>query len=102
WVQSAVERVPLRRVTLEDVARIAAEQMAELARFVAQVNRDVLQRAGGLRAPYRPLAATTGAASKALVRTAKKNPVDKPHIRIPVSASMPPTRRHAGGSTRSP
>jgi hypothetical protein len=30
----------LRRVTLEDVARITADQMAELARFVAQVNPD--------------------------------------------------------------
>jgi hypothetical protein len=34
----------LRRVTLEDVARISADQMAELARFVAQVNPDVLQQ----------------------------------------------------------
>jgi hypothetical protein len=34
----------LRRVTLEDVARITADQMAELARFVAQVNPDVLQQ----------------------------------------------------------
>ena len=34
----------LRRVTLEDVARITTDQMAELARFVAQVNPDVLQQ----------------------------------------------------------
>jgi hypothetical protein len=34
----------LRRVTLEDVAGITADQMAELARFVAQVNPDVLQQ----------------------------------------------------------
>ena len=33
----------LRRVTLEDVARITADQTAELARFVAQCNPDVLQ-----------------------------------------------------------
>jgi len=34
----------LRHVTLEDVARITAEQLVELARFVAQVNPDVLQQ----------------------------------------------------------
>jgi hypothetical protein len=34
----------LRRVTLDDVARITAEQLAELARFVDQVNPDVLQQ----------------------------------------------------------
>ena len=34
----------LRRVTLEDVARITAQQLAELARFVDQVNPDVLQQ----------------------------------------------------------
>jgi hypothetical protein len=34
----------LRRVTLEDVARITAEQLAELARFVDQVNPDLLQQ----------------------------------------------------------
>jgi hypothetical protein len=34
----------LRRVTLEDVAGITADQMAELASFVAQVNPDVLQQ----------------------------------------------------------
>ena len=34
----------LRRVTLEDASRITAEQMAELARFVDQVNPDVLQQ----------------------------------------------------------
>jgi hypothetical protein len=34
----------LRRVTLDDVARITAEQMAELARFVDQVNPDVLRQ----------------------------------------------------------
>jgi hypothetical protein len=34
----------LRRVTLEDVARISGDQMAELARFVAQVNPEVLQQ----------------------------------------------------------
>ena len=34
----------LRRVTLEDVARITAEQMAELARFVDQCNPDVLRQ----------------------------------------------------------
>ena len=33
-----------RRVTLEDVGRITAEQMGELARFVDQVNPDVLQQ----------------------------------------------------------
>jgi len=32
----------LRRVTLEDVGRITAEQLVELARFVDQVNPDVL------------------------------------------------------------
>ena len=35
-------------------------------------------------------------------KTAKEKPVDKPHIRIPVSASTPPTNRHSSGSTRSP
>jgi hypothetical protein len=34
----------LRRVTLEDVARISVEQLVELARFVDQVNPDVLQQ----------------------------------------------------------
>jgi hypothetical protein len=34
----------LRRVTLDDVARISAEQMAELARFVVQVNPDLVQQ----------------------------------------------------------
>jgi hypothetical protein len=34
----------LRRVTLDDVARITAEQMAELARFVAQCSPDTLQQ----------------------------------------------------------
>ena len=34
----------LRRVTLDDVARITAEQFVELARFVDQVNPDVLQQ----------------------------------------------------------
>jgi len=34
----------LRRVMLEDVARINAEQMAELARFVDQCNPDVLRQ----------------------------------------------------------
>jgi hypothetical protein len=34
----------LRRVTLDDVARISVEQMVELARFVDQVNPDVLQQ----------------------------------------------------------
>ena len=34
----------LRRVTLEDVARITAEQMAELARFVDQCSPDVLRQ----------------------------------------------------------
>jgi hypothetical protein len=31
-------------VTLDDVARITAEQLVELARFVDQVNPDVLQQ----------------------------------------------------------
>src|SRR4029079_3683812 len=34
--------------------------------------------------------------------TAKNRPVERPHIRMPVSASTPPTNRHASGSTRSP
>jgi hypothetical protein len=34
----------LRRVTLDDVARITSDQVAALARFVAQVNPDVLQQ----------------------------------------------------------
>ena len=34
----------LRRVTLDDVAGITAEQMAELARFVAQCSPDTLQQ----------------------------------------------------------
>jgi len=34
----------LRRVTLDDVARISVEQLAELARFVEQCNPDVLQQ----------------------------------------------------------
>ena len=34
----------LRRITLDDVARISVEQMAELARFVDQVNPAVLQQ----------------------------------------------------------
>jgi hypothetical protein len=34
----------LRRVTLEDVARITAEQFVELARFVDQCSPDVLQQ----------------------------------------------------------
>jgi hypothetical protein len=36
------------------------------------------------------------------LRTAKKKPVDHPHIRMPVSASTPPSSRHSRGSTRSP
>ena len=34
--------------------------------------------------------------------TVKKNPVDQPHIKIPVKASTPPTSRHFSGKTRSP
>ena len=34
----------LRRVTLEDVARITADQTAELARFVEQCNPDALRQ----------------------------------------------------------
>src|SRR5688572_30338865 len=34
--------------------------------------------------------------------TAKKNPVDHPHIRMPVNASTAPTNCHSFGSTRSP
>ena len=34
----------LRRVTLEDVARITADQTAELARFVEQCNADALRQ----------------------------------------------------------
>jgi hypothetical protein len=34
----------LRRVTLEDVGRITAEQLAELARFVDQCNPDALRQ----------------------------------------------------------
>jgi hypothetical protein len=34
----------LRRVTLDDVARITAEQLAELASFVAQCSPDTLQQ----------------------------------------------------------
>ena len=34
--------------------------------------------------------------------TVKKTAADQPHIRIPVSASTPPTRRHSAGRTRSP
>jgi len=34
----------LRRVTLEDVARITADQTAELARFVAQCSPETLQQ----------------------------------------------------------
>jgi hypothetical protein len=34
----------LRRVTLEDVARTTADQVAALAGFVDQVNPDVLQQ----------------------------------------------------------
>ena len=34
--------------------------------------------------------------------TAKKYPVDRPHIKIPVRASTAPTRRHASGNVRSP
>ena len=34
----------LRRVTLEDVGRITSDQVAALARFVDQVNPDVLQQ----------------------------------------------------------
>jgi hypothetical protein len=34
----------LRRVTLDDVARITAEQLVELARFVDQANPDTLQQ----------------------------------------------------------
>jgi hypothetical protein len=33
-----------RGVTLDDVARISVEQLAELARFVDQVNPDALQQ----------------------------------------------------------
>ena len=36
------------------------------------------------------------------VTTAKKNAVDHPHIRMPVSASIAPTSRHSCGSTMSP
>ena len=32
----------------------------------------------------------------------KKNAVESPHIRMPVSASMAPTSRQSSGSTRSP
>ena len=35
-------------------------------------------------------------------RLAKKKPVDQPHIRMPVSASTPPTSRQSAGSTTSP
>jgi hypothetical protein len=41
-------------------------------------------------------------ASSTRLTTAKKNPVDHPHIRMPVSASIAPTSRHSTGSSRSP
>src|SRR5262245_26821765 len=34
--------------------------------------------------------------------TAKKNPVDQPHIRMPVRASTAPSSRESAGKTRSP
>ena len=37
-----------------------------------------------------------------LLTTAKNNPVDSPHIRMPVNPSTAPTSRHSCGSTRSP
>ena len=40
--------------------------------------------------------------STSRLATAKKNPVDQPHIRIPVRASTAPTSRQFSGSTRSP
>ena len=36
------------------------------------------------------------------IMAAKKKPVDHPHIRMPVSASIAPTNRHSSGSTTSP
>ena len=36
------------------------------------------------------------------VTTAKKKAADQPHIRMPVSASTPPTRRHSLGRSKSP
>jgi hypothetical protein len=39
---------------------------------------------------------------KMSLNTAKNKPVESPHIRMPVSASTPLTRRHSCGSTRSP
>ena len=41
-------------------------------------------------------------AARNLVTAAKKNPVDSPHIRMPVNASSGPSSRHSSGSTRSP
>ncbi len=43
-----------------------------------------------------------GVVSKIRLTAAKKNPVDQPHIRMPVNASMLPTSRQSTGSTRSP
>jgi hypothetical protein len=37
-----------------------------------------------------------------LLATAKKSPVDRPHIRIPVSPSTAESSRHSAGRTRSP
>ena len=41
-------------------------------------------------------------AAKSLLTTAKNNPVDSPHIRMPVNPSTAPTSRHSCGSTKSP
>ncbi len=39
---------------------------------------------------------------RSLLTTAKKNPVERPHIRMPVRPSIAPTSCHRSGSTTSP
>src|SRR5262245_37276700 len=69
---------------------LAVQLMLTALRPYPKTYRLLLQLVAFESAPYRRL------------RTAKKNAVDQPHIRIPVSASTPPTSRQSDGRTRSP
>ena len=55
-----------------------------------------------LSGPQRRGASSAERESNMRVTVAKKNPVDHPHMRIPVNASTPLSSRHSRGSTMSP
>ena len=70
--------------------------------FVRRKLRSALQASSRDEGSHDIGAAGRGFASNARLTTAKKNPDDRPHIRMPVNASIAPTNRQSAGRTRSP